>query len=536
MRLDSDHPTRLLRRLLLPALLLAAPAWAGPADQSVPLDLSSGSVGRRLPFDVPFLLEGTAPAGTSRVELRTALEPARERDAVQADGASVSGTDSAGRFALQVPPLPADRRVRFEIALERSLTESGRRLFRQDAEALLRREVAAGASGPDDRLRDGIRAAFDRALEEGRVAGSARERTLKSAAPLLDPGASAPQAAEAIARLTRETRAARASLEAALVRHDEAVPSLTGARTEIAASQALEGLLGALEKQPELDPRNPRSPLALSQDALALARGEAPAAPLLANAGAAEIAAAREAHRRESRALRELRDWLQALLAPASAERPAPAARPEHLSAGERQALGELASRGALRRAEGWAGVLEDHAADAEQALVAGDRALERMLGDLDATAAAAIVRELTTASGTTSAGLYVSLDLGLLYGFEVDRGAIHAGVNVYFAPVNKDAPLRGASLAKRLSLTVGLTLTDMQQEEDDRFESLISDRWNVIVGAGLRVTRNLRLGAGALLLLKNDPNPLVVDRSLGAVPYVAASFDVDVGRLFGGE
>ncbi|MFI4945155.1 MAG: hypothetical protein ACHP85_17945, partial [Burkholderiales bacterium] len=62
MRLDTDHPTRLLRRHLLPALLLAAPAWAGPADQSVPLDLSSGSVGRRLPFDVPFLLEGTAPA------------------------------------------------------------------------------------------------------------------------------------------------------------------------------------------------------------------------------------------------------------------------------------------------------------------------------------------------------------------------------------------------------------------------------------------------------------------------------------------
>ena len=42
--------------------------------------------------------------------------------------------------------------------------------------------------------------------------------------------------------------------------------------------------------------------------------------------------------------------------------------------------------------------------------------------------------------TGSTAAGLYVSLDLGLLYGFEVDRGALYAGVNLYLAPVNKDA------------------------------------------------------------------------------------------------
>ena len=137
---------------------------------------------------------------------------------------------------------------------------------------------------------------------------------------------------------------------------------------------------------------------------------------------------------------------------------------------------------------------------------------------------------------GSTAGGLYVSLDLGLLYGFEVDRGALHAGMNVYLAPVNKDAPLRGAALRKRLSVTVGLTLTDMRQEDDERFENLIGDRWNVLVGMGLRVTGSLRLGAGALLLLKNDPNPLVLDRSLAAVPYVTASLDVDVGRLFGGR
>ncbi len=200
------------------------------------------------------------------------------------------------------------------------------------------------------------------------------------------------------------------------------------------------------------------------------------------------------------------------------------------------RALVELQANAAIRRAESWSSVLEDYAADAERALAAEDRALVVMLGDLETAAIGVVVRERATLTGSTAAGLYVSLDLGLLYGFEVDRGALFAGVNVYLAPVNKDAPLRGAAFRKRLSVTVGLTLTDMRQEDDDRFENLIGDRWNVLVGMGLRVTGSLRLGAGALLLLKNDPNPLVLDRSLGAVPYVTASLDVDVWRLFRGS
>jgi hypothetical protein len=74
-----------------------------------------------------------------------------------------------------------------------------------------------------------------------------------------------------------------------------------------------------------------------------------------------------------------------------------------------------------------------------------------------------------------------------------------------------------------------------MKQEDDDRFENLIGERWNVVLGMGLRVTRSLRVGAGTLLLLKNDPNPLVNDSSLGAVPYVSLSLDLDIGRLVGG-
>ncbi len=55
-------------------LLLAPPgpsSGAGMGDfDEVPLDVASGVFARRLPFDVPFVLTGRAPAGTTRVEVR----------------------------------------------------------------------------------------------------------------------------------------------------------------------------------------------------------------------------------------------------------------------------------------------------------------------------------------------------------------------------------------------------------------------------------------------------------------------------------
>lgn len=524
------------------ALLLALPVEARPDAATVRVDLVSDSVGRRLPFDVPFQLEGEAPPGTTRVEM---LVQWKTRDAAfvepSAGPAAVSGTDSAGRFRLQAPAIPADRDVRFDLLLERSLTENGRRLFRQDVEALLRREMAPGREGAqaaDARLRDGIRAAFSRALAEGRAAGVPQgDLTLASPAALYDAGATPQQVEEEMARLSREARAARSGLEAAVRRQEDTVQSLAAALAEIQEAGALAALVAGLQARPELDPRNPGSALALSEEARAIALGEDPPVPRLLGAGPAEVAAAREAHRRNARALRELRDWTQALVLAGGAQRRHVDAlvAAGALSDAQVRTLARLQADGAIRRAESWATVLEDYAADAERALAAQERALVAMLGDLEAAAVGVVVRERASVTGSTAAGLYVSLDLGLLYGFEVDRGALFAGVNVYLAPVNKDAPLRGASLRKRLSVTVGLTLTDMRQEDDDRFENLIGDRWNVLVGMGLRVTGSLRLGAGALLLLKNDPNPLVLDRSLGAVPYVTASLDVDVRRLFGG-
>jgi hypothetical protein len=524
------------------ALLLAAAPPAPASERVVPLDLASGTLARRLPFDVPFVIEGTAPPGTSRVSLEVRVTRAGGTDASQPFApAAVSGTDALGRFRLPMPAIPPDRTVELLVAVERSLTEHGRRLFRLDAEALLRNELLPGRvadAGVDARLREGLLAAFRRGLSEGRAAGEPPgERTLTTPYVLFDPAATPEQAAAELARLSRELRAARDELERSERRHDEALASLAGAIAEVAADGALGRAVGTLQARPELDPRNPRSPLALSEEARALAAGNPPEALPIAGAGPAQLAAAREAHRREGRAIRELREFAQTLAASGSRGRSQTGALAETVALADdsRQALARALADGAYRRAESWASVLEDYTADAERAMAAGDRALATLLAELEATASAVVVRERVTVVGSTEAGLYASLDLGVLYGFEADAGAAYAAFSLSLAPVDKAAPLRGAALRRRLSVIVGLTLTDMKKDGDERFENLVGERWNVVAGVGVRVTGSLRVGAGALLLLKNDPNPLVDDRSLAAVPYVSASLDVDVGRLFGG-
>ena len=157
------------------------------------------------------------------------------------------------------------------------------------------------------------------------------------------------------------------------------------------------------------------------------------------------------------------------------------------------------------------------------------------MISLLEAQARDVVLRQSTVTEVVSSeAGLYVGLDLGALYPPELERAAFYIGANVYFRPVNKKAPFRLQSTWKhRLALTFGITVTDLKLEDETRYENLLGDRVNLLVGAGYRLTSSIRAGGGALLFLKNDPNPLVSERSLGLTPYIAVSFDVDlIGAL----
>ena len=75
--------------------------------------------------------------------------------------------------------------------------------------------------------------------------------------------------------------------------------------------------------------------------------------------------------------------------------------------------------------------------------------------------------------------------------------------------------------------------MTDLGLEDDERIEPLLGSGSNLVLGGGYRLARSMRVSGGALMVLKNDPNPLVTDRSVAFTPYAAFSFDVDlIGAL----
>jgi hypothetical protein len=143
--------------------------------------------------------------------------------------------------------------------------------------------------------------------------------------------------------------------------------------------------------------------------------------------------------------------------------------------------------------------------------------------------------------SGTTSSlspstqfNNYVSGDVGFLYGPDIEEVVPYVGVNFYFRPINKAAPVRGGLFSKqRVALTLGLTLTADFVDEQQTREPLFSSQ-ALLLGGGIRLTPSLRLGVGALLFRKTDPNPLSDETSLGVSAYLSLTFDVNVVKLFG--
>jgi hypothetical protein len=140
------------------------------------------------------------------------------------------------------------------------------------------------------------------------------------------------------------------------------------------------------------------------------------------------------------------------------------------------------------------------------------------------------------TADGHTGQKNYVSVDAGVLFAGDIGVGALYVGGNIYFRPVNKDAPLGFLfrDIGRRLALTVGLTLSSVADETHKTRADLF---WNqsLVLGAGYRITSSVRGGAGALVFRESDPNPLVTRTSTAATWYASFSLDLDLLKGFAG-
>ena len=533
-------------------LLLLAPPGAGTSDfDEVPLDVASGVFGRRLPFDVPFVVTGRAPAGTTRVEVRIEETGASTTSAPSAP--LVSGVDADGRFRVLVAPVRSGRHFVYRLTFERRLPATAVPALRSAVEAVLRRDLAGGDEPGDARAAATVSAlvtAYEQSLNQGQVVTTPRgEVRIESRGPLLDSLGTEDARAQDLARLADGVSRAQAERRAALERYAETAPSLLRELETVASTSSLLRLVEALEARPESDPRNPRSPVYLppasrrlvsagTAEIAALAEGRTPDGPALGLRDAAtpeEADAFRERYRQTAEDLQGLREWLQGLVLEgaemgrlaAGRSRPAtsrgsrrwPATTPARSAApssGPRRCRSTpTRSRRPSRRRE---------------------RALARAADEVVAQAETAVLREtLVTDSVSSEGGVYVSLDLGVLYPPELDGATLTVGANVYFAPVNKRAPLRANGMRQRLALTFGLTVTNMRRDDETRWENLLGEKANLFVGLGYRLTRSLRLGGGFVLFSKNDENPLVDERSVAVTPYVSLSFDVDLVGAFKG-
>jgi hypothetical protein len=126
----------------------------------------------------------------------------------------------------------------------------------------------------------------------------------------------------------------------------------------------------------------------------------------------------------------------------------------------------------------------------------------------------------------------YLSADTGVAVAPELGEVFPYVGTNIYFRPVNKQAP--PTVFLSRFSAIVGFTLTSNLIKPGET-QSLFGTNANLLLGAGLRATDVLRFNGGVLVLKGVNPNPLINRTRLEITPYFSFSADIDLAGIMSG-
>ena len=131
----------------------------------------------------------------------------------------------------------------------------------------------------------------------------------------------------------------------------------------------------------------------------------------------------------------------------------------------------------------------------------------------------------------------YIGLDVGFSYVPGYSQLFLYEGVNFYFVPVNKDAPLarmRGLknNLSKRLSIHFGLTQS-LISIENKNYQPLTT-AGSLLVGGGIRVSRIVRINYGTIFFYEKNANPLITKKDMKSMYCFSLTFDINVGKALG--
>lgn len=161
----------------------------------------------------------------------------------------------------------------------------------------------------------------------------------------------------------------------------------------------------------------------------------------------------------------------------------------------------------------------------------AASASLTEFVGHIGAEARAAdvLISSSTIGSFASYQATYMTADFGLLDVPRLSQIVPYIGTNMYLRPINKDTPLREKDgFRRRFAFTIGLTVSSIADSNPMTRKDLFSN-FSLVLGAGFRITDSIRLGAGALLFLKESSNPLINETSLTSAPYFSLSFDWDI-------
>lgn len=146
-----------------------------------------------------------------------------------------------------------------------------------------------------------------------------------------------------------------------------------------------------------------------------------------------------------------------------------------------------------------------------------------------------AIVTEPTVIKVNNDKNNYISVDAGVVHVPEINETLLYSGANIYFSPINDDAPLsiyRGIDqlFYKRVAVLVGLTLSEFQNKKVNK--NFIKDN-NLLLGLGMRLFNMVKLNAGYFFFKQQDANSLKSELHIKQQPFFSISFDFDLKGAF---
>jgi hypothetical protein len=538
-----------------PPAVPAAPTAGGASgaidpNQVVDVDFGSGNFLAPLPFDVPFFLRGNAPAGAQTITARMlpfsdfvncAAHQAELERAPSLGPASLATMNGQLKFLLPVRELEVNKYYCFEFTQLSNISPDDLQKFRDRAFAAVDAELRKTIEVPQqikafEDLRARLKATVSEVLGPNQVLnvppdsffgpgdvtqvklryreafGDILQDQLQRRNALNKVQGVQAEAQRGLGQLTGSSAYRRvvSGLQQGRLGHvalDELLKTRPGA---LSLAQLLPGDLEFVAFG--MDPSSPVNP----DDIFTAAEARALVARLKATTdGLADLEAVVRALNQDPvlRAAAGLDD---------AAAKAALAALPDLLVAAKRALRPDLA-------------FLQDFAAR----LADREVHIQAMTNQLDAQLRDILRVQATTVSGfQLRASWYIGADVGIATASRINEVFGYLGANIYLRPVNKAAHLRWSSFrghfwpefGKRFAFVIGLPYNDLNKAGER--SGLISNR-PLIVGAGFRINDLLRLGGGALIFKKNDPNPLINHQRIGSTPYFSLSVDWDVRSNF---